>query len=95
MCHYECLYFENSGTNPECLDPLSEEFENIGGAIPFFTLMLCFFFLMMLMFSMQSYRSQVINDYLREMPEKLYTVWGEDNDLGRGRIFENDISLND
>jgi len=57
LCGYQCKYWESSDTNPDCLDPLSEEFERIGGAIPFLVLMVIFVIVCLLLFATLSYRS--------------------------------------
>lgn len=67
----------------------------MGGAIPFFSLMLWFCAIGLLIFVALSHRSKVVNLVLKELPDKIYSVWDADDEHGRGRTFENDFSLND
>ncbi len=39
ICKYECTLYEDMEANPECLDPLDEEFEQIGGEPVYFVLL--------------------------------------------------------
>ena len=41
-CKYECKLYGNATEDPECLNPLGLEFEELGGAIPFFIMMVMF-----------------------------------------------------
>lgn len=95
MCSYRCTLYGSSEANPECLNPLDEEYEEIGGAMSFFLLMAIFCFMCMWMFALLSYRSQIVNLVLKELPEKIYSVWIENDEQGRGRTFVNDFALND
>jgi len=47
------------------------------------------------MFGILSYRSQIISEGLKELPETIYRVWEEKDEMGRGRTLENDLGLND
>jgi len=57
--------------------------------------MLVFCFVGLLIFIALSHRSKVITLALKELPNKIYSVWQADDEQGRGRTFENDLSLND
>jgi hypothetical protein len=57
ICSYECNFWESSDVNKECLNPLDEEYEEIGGAFPFFGLMCLFCAFGLLIFFALSHKS--------------------------------------
>lgn len=96
LCGYECNpLFEKAENNPDCLDPVSLEYERIGGAIPFFVLMSIFLVVSLLMFGMLSHKSTVIQSTLKDLPETIYQVWEDEDEYGRGKTLENDFGLID
>ena len=96
ICAYECdALLERAEHNPDCLDPISLEVQRLGGVIPFFGLLGIFLLLSLLIFSMLSYRSQVILENMKELRESLYEVWENEDERGRGKVEENDLLLAD
>jgi hypothetical protein len=63
------------------LNPLDEEFEDIGGRIPFLGLMILFCAVGLLIFFALSTRSKDIYLALKMIPERIFSVWEvEDNE---------------
>ena len=63
------------------MNPLDEEFENIGGRIPFLGLMTLFCAVGLLIFFALSTRSKDIYLALKMIPERIFSVWEiEDNE---------------
>lgn len=87
--------YESVEHNKDCLDPISLEVQRLGGVVPFFGMMGIFLLLALLVFSMLSYRSQLIIEQMKELREVLYEVWEEENEQFRGRVTEDDFRLND
>jgi len=57
LCRYECnVGIERAETNPDCEHALALEYERLGGAIPFFIMMVAFLLMSLLMFGMMSCR---------------------------------------
>jgi hypothetical protein len=51
----------------------------MGGAIPFFSLLLIYLFMSLLMFALLTWRAGVTKETLKDLPETIYEVW-EEND---------------
>jgi hypothetical protein len=96
ICAYECdALLERAENNPDCLDPISLEVQRLGGVIPFFGLLGIFLLLSLLIFSMLSYRSQVIVENMKELRESLYETWEKEDELHRGNVDETNFRLKD
>jgi len=67
----------------------------MGGVIPFFGLMLMFLVISLAIFMALSYRTDIMRQKLKNYPETLYEIWEEEDERGRGKISEHDMSLRD
>jgi len=96
LCKYECSsFYEKSTTNPDCLDPISLEVQRIGGVLPFFGMLGVFTIISLIIFMALSYRSEVIKERFKNLPETIYQAWEEKDESNRGKVTDDDLSMRD
>ena len=98
MCRYKCTpteYIESVESNKECLDPVSLEYIRMGGAIPFFSMLLVFLFMALTMFGLLTWKAGIIKESMKDLPETIYEVWEENDESNRGKTLEDDYGLTD
>mmetsp|Transcript_4035 Transcript_4035/g.6815 ORF Transcript_4035/g.6815 Transcript_4035/m.6815 type:complete len:761 (+) Transcript_4035:2773-5055(+) len=98
VCSYECKnleIYERSVHNRDCLDPLSLEFQRMGGALPFFLLLLVFLWVALVIFVIIMYKSDVMRIDFKNHPDKIFRAWQDLDESARGRTTDADFAIND
>jgi len=80
ICSYDCEEFGPVEENPECLDMVDEEFEEIGGYDLFFIIMVVWCITTIFMYVVMSMRAHIIAQYIEDLPKFLYSNWEKSTD---------------
>ena len=78
MCEYECSsnsLIERAEFNPDCLDALSLEIQNIGGAKSFFSMLVIFFVVSYSIYFTFHCRTNDIIIKKRNLKDDIYQAW--------------------
>ena len=74
ICSYDCE--EGSVEyNPECLDMIDEEFEEIGGYELFFIMVVVWCITTIIMYIVMSMRANIVTQYIEDLSKIIYTNW--------------------
>jgi hypothetical protein len=96
MCPYECDFVglkEESYHNPDCLDTLSLEYQRLGGAFPFFILLLILPFLALIIFVSISLKTQMMRMEVKFNPAAIYKIWENLDSEAADKPSEQDFSF--
>lgn len=97
ICEYECNesgFFERAIHNPDCLDSISLEFQRLGGAFPFFIVLMTFLWISMLIFVTINSNSLKIKEMQKVNPEIHFRSWSHE-EFQTPKHSESDFGLKD
>lgn len=73
ICEYECIAIvEKKANNIDCLDPIELDVQRVGGNRNFFAILGLFLMISLGVFTMLTYRNQVILEELQQLSEIIY-----------------------